>query len=109
MLDPSTEKPDLASRIITGPVLVFTGLVIYGGLYFLTRLSPHDVFHAIGVLVAAEAYAIVAGLFVLTGLQYTLGPNTWITKQISQSLGRLLLVSGLMGFVAVAAFAFALW
>jgi hypothetical protein len=108
-IQPPSNGPNLASRIITGPVLVVAGIAIYAGLALLRLFPPKDLFHGMGVLLGAEAYAIVAGLFVLTGLQYTLGPRSWISRRITGSVARLLWVAAVMGLVAVGACAAALW
>lgn len=101
--------PDLASRFVTGPVLIAAGMAIYAGLFLLSQFPPKNVYHAIGVFLGAEAYAIVAGLFVLLGLQYILGPRSWIAAQVARSLSRLFLIAAAMGVVIVTAFIIALW
>ena len=106
---PHPPSPDNFSRLITGPVLILAGLAIYCGLAVLQWFPPHDAYHAVAIALGAEAYAIVAGLFVLLGLQYILGPRNWIAVKAAGSLRRLLIVSAVMGAVIVAAVAIMLW
>jgi len=105
------EKPDMASRVITGPVLIFTGLVIYTALVLVyinapvnapVNVSLFDVLIAILVL---EPYSILAGLFVLTGLQYVVGPRAWIDRLITKSLLWMVIISAVIGLVILGAVA----
>ena len=82
-------QPDLAQRILVGPTLVVAGIAIYAGLLLLYWLPPRDALHTLAVLLAAQAYGTVAGLFVLLGLRYILGPAGWIEQRIGTSLRHL--------------------
>ncbi len=107
--DQSTEsKPslmrgclDLIQRVFVGPVLIAVGLLLYTGLIFLVRMPKTDIYQSIVVMLCAEAYGIIAGLFVLLGLQYTLGPRSWIDRMIGRSLTSIAAVSAVITVVVL--------
>jgi hypothetical protein len=94
-------KPDLGQRIFLGPTLILAGSVLYCGLILLAQMPVKDIFQAIGLVIAAEAYGTLAGLFVLLGLQYVLGPRSWIEQRIENSLSKLLIASAIMTAVII--------
>jgi len=94
-------EPDLGQRIFLGPTLIVAGIVLYSGLILLAQQPVKDIFQAIGLVIAAEAYGILAGLFILLGFQYVLGPRSWIEQRIKNSLGKLLLTSAIMTAVII--------
>jgi hypothetical protein len=102
-------KPDIFQRVVVGPVLIVAGVAIYAGLFLLSRFPPKGVLHATGVALGAEAYGVVAGLFVLLGVKYMLGPRNWIETHVSQSLTRLVIVSALMSAMILVGVLLIVW
>ncbi len=94
-------RPDLGQRIFLGPTLIIAGAVLYSGLILLAQQPVKDIFQAIGLIIAAEAYGLLAGLFILLGLQYVLGPRNWIEQRIENSLSKLLVASAIMTTVII--------
>jgi len=71
--------------------------------------QPEDMYKTIGVVLFAEAYTGIGMMFVLLGLQYMLGPKSWIERWMKRSVWRLVVVSALMGAVIVAAVTVIAW
>lgn len=92
---------DLFGRVIAGPFLILLGSGMLAGLLLISMLPTYDVFGLIAIVIAVEAYAIVAVLFVLTGLHYTLGPKSWIQRMADdqvRSIG-LVVITGTLAVV----------
>ncbi len=113
-LDPAgqahmNDRPDIVQRVIVGPVLFLTGVIIQVGLLMLAFKQPEEMYKTIGVVLFAEAYTGIGMLFVLLGLKYMLGPRSWIERWMKRSVSRLLVASALMGAVIVAAVTIVAW
>ena len=104
-----SNKPDIVQRVIIGPVLFLTGVLIQVCMLMLAFKQPEDMYKTIGVILLAEAYTGIGMMFVLLGLQYMLGPRSWIERWMKRSIWRLVATSSLMGAVIVAAVTVIAW
>lgn len=80
---------DIIGRAFAGPALVLVGVAMLVGLFVLSRIPPDNMYHAVGLFIAVEAYSVVAILFMVVGLRYTLGPRNWIDRTAEKTIGRL--------------------
>ena len=102
-------NPDILQRVILGPVLFLTGIIIQIGLLTLAFKQPEDMYKTIGIVLFAEAYTGIGMMFVLLGLKYMLGPKSWIERWMKHSVSKLLVVSALTGAVIVAVVSIVAW
>ncbi len=111
MSDP-TRNTSTASQIgdvFVGLSCIVFGLAILGGLTLLGQLQPKDPWHAAGVLAGAVLYSLVGELFILVGLQSLFGPQAWVERLLSRSLGGVVLAMVIVALMLVGLAVVILW
>ena len=95
------------AEVGAGLVCVVAGLALGAGL-LATRASAPESARDVGTWLVTDVYLVVSFLFVLTGLNYVLGPRRWLRRLVSSSLHRLAVALALVAFSTLAAWLF-LW
>lgn len=93
---------------------VFVGLVLFvagAGIIYAFHTQDwhkgHDIWDG-GFLLIAEAYSIIGSLFILLGLRYIFGQQSFIERRILRTLRHFAVVVILLSLAIVAAFIFTL-
>ncbi len=95
------------AEVAAGLVCAVAGLALGAGL-LAARTSPPDGVRDVGKWLVTDVYLVVSFMFVLTGLNYLLGPRRWVWRLVSHSLRHLAVALALVAFLALAAWLF-LW
>ena len=64
-------------QVFVGTVLIVTGALILYAFHFLVRLGDSWL-DVVGIGLVVEAYFIVGSFFILLGLRYAFGPQSFI-------------------------------
>jgi hypothetical protein len=94
-------------EIFVGLVLLITGALIIYAIRGFDWQQGHDIWDG-GFLLLAEAYSIIGSLFILLGLRYVLGRQSFIERRISRSLRDFAFVLFFLSLAILAAFIFSL-
>jgi hypothetical protein len=99
------ERMSMTERIFQ----IFVGLVLFiagAGIIYAFHVQDwhkgHDIWDG-GFLLIAEAYSIVGSLFILLGLRYAFGRQSFIERRISRSLRHFAVVVILLSLAILAA------
>lgn len=94
-------------QIFVGLVLLVAGAGIIYAFRAHTWPKGHDIWDG-GFLLLAEAYSVIGSLFILLGLRYAIGPQSFVERRIAKSLRHLFGVVVLLSFAILAAIIFSL-
>jgi hypothetical protein len=94
-------------QVFVGLVLFIAGAGIIYAFHTQDWHKGHDIWDG-GFLLIAEAYSIVGSLFILLGLRYAFGRQSFIERRISRSLRHFVVVVILLSLAILAAFIFSL-
>jgi hypothetical protein len=92
-------------RFFIGPVLIFTGILIFTGLTLLHFLfnQPSGWLNVLASMIVMEAYSIITLLFILVGLRHMLGPRNWIDQTASRTAFKAFYLATAITFILIVA------